>query len=211
VSRYARGVEKSATGGPASSLRYPRRALFGAALAGAGVFAGGSLFRRTASVLAAGSRSDDTRILNLVLKLEYTEAAFYAEALRRGSLRGELRTYAEAAQKHEQDHVRLLRQALGAKAVARPGFDFGRATRDPVAFTRAAIRLEDLAVAGYNGQATNLTPGTLAVAATIVSVEARHAAWIRAISGRVAAPEAVDKPVTAAEVEEGLRQIGMRP
>jgi hypothetical protein len=211
VSRYARGVEKSATSGPASSLTHSRGALVGTALAAAGVLAGGSFFRRTASVLAAGSKSDDTRILNLVLVLEYTEEAFYAEAIRRGALRGELRTYAVTAQRHERDHVRLLRGALGPKAASRPGFDFGRATRDPHAFARTAIRLEDLAVAGYNGQATNLTPATLAVAATIVSVEARHAAWIRAISGKVAAPEAVDKPATAAEVERGLRQIGMRP
>jgi hypothetical protein len=190
---------------------YPRRELFGGALVGAAVVAGVSLFGRAGTVLGASSAGQDVRILNLVLRLEYTESAFYAEALRNGILRGKLHQYAQAAQQHEQDHVRFLRQALGGKAVARPGFSFGRATRDPDAFTRAAIKLEDLAVAGYNGQATNLSPAALAAAATIVSVEARHAAWIRAISGRVAAPEPVDKPVTAAELEQGLRQIGMRP
>src|SRR6266540_1406197 len=79
--------------------------------------------------------------------------------------------------------------------------DCGNATRDPDAFTRTAIKLEDLAVAGYNGQATNLSRAALGAAATIVSVEARHAAWIRAIAGQVAAPDPVDKPATAAEVE----------
>jgi hypothetical protein len=178
-------------------------------LAGVAAVAGATLFGRADTVLGAESQEQDVRILNLVLRLEYTEVAFYAEAIRNGALRGDLLEYAQAASRHEQEHVLFLRQALGTDAVASPGFRFGRATRDPDAFTRTAIELEDLAVAGYNGQATNLSAATLAAAATIVSVEARHAAWIRAIAGRVAAPEPVDKPVTAAELEQGLRQIGM--
>ena len=49
------------------------------------------------------------------------------------------------------------------------------------------MKLEDLAVATYNGQAVNLTPASLKAAARIVSVEARHAAWIRSIVGEVPA------------------------
>jgi hypothetical protein len=150
------------------------------------------------------------RILNLVLRLEYTEAAFYTEALSRAALRGELETYARTVLGHEQAHVAFLRKALGAKAAGRPSFDFGRATRDPKAFASTAIKLEELSVAGYNGQAVNLTPKTLAAAAEIVSVEARHAAWIRTIAGRVAAPKPIDAPVSAVELEQGLRQIGVR-
>jgi hypothetical protein len=206
VSLYAKGVDETL-----DSDRWPRRKLLGNALGGVALLGGLAFLGRTAAGLAAAPGSRDTRILNLVLQLEYTEAAFYAEALRNGALRGELREYARIVGQHEQDHVRFLRQALGGKAVARPSFAFGRATRDPKAFTRTAIKLEDLAVAGYNGQAANLSPGVLAAAATIVSVEARHAAWIRAIAGQVAATEAVDKPATAAEVERGLKQIGMRP
>jgi rubrerythrin len=187
-----------------------RRELFRGVFAGAAIVTGASLFGRVGTVLGASSQAQDVRILNLALRLEYTEAAFYGEALRNGSLRGELLAYAEAVEAHEQDHVQFLREALGSEAVARPSFDFGRATQDPDTFTRTAIRLEDLAVAGYNGQATNLSPATLAAAAKIVSVEARHAAWIREISGRVAAPDAVDKPITAAELEQRLEEIGMQ-
>jgi hypothetical protein len=50
----------------------------------------------------------------------------------------------------------------------------------------------------------------LAVAAEIVSVEARHAAWVRAIAGEVAAPDPVDKPMTASEVSAALHEIGLR-
>jgi rubrerythrin len=205
VSRYAKGVDETV-----HSDRWPRRELLGNALGGAALLGGLAFLGRAAAGLAAAPGAQDTRILNLALQIEYTEAAFYAEALRNGALRGDLREYAQTVEQHEQDHLRFLRKALGAKAVARPRFAFGRATRDPGAFTRTAIKLEDLAVAAYNGQATNLSAGVLAAAATIVSVEARHAAWIRAIADQVAAPDAVDTPATAAQVERGLKQIGMR-
>ena len=166
---------------------------------------------RLGSALAASpSKGQDARILQLVLQLEYTQVAFYEEALRGASLRGKLRQFAQTALGHERAHLAAIRKALGAKAGPRPSFDFGRATKDPGAFTQAAIRLEDLAVAGYNGQATNLTPATLGAAATIVSVEARHAAWVRAIAGESAAPEPVDKPMTATEVVTGLHRIGLK-
>ena len=62
----------------------------------------------------------------------------------------------------------------------------------------------------YNGQATNVSRATLAAAATVVSVEARHAAWVRSIVGEPPAPDATDKPLSAAQVREGLERIGMR-
>jgi hypothetical protein len=55
-----------------------------------------------------------------------------------------------------------------------------------------------------------LTKRTLGAAAEIVSVEARHAAWVRAIAGEIAAPDPVDKPMTAKQVADGLREIGLK-
>jgi hypothetical protein len=204
-----RGREKGVDRGGPGVAGYGRRELLAGAFASAAVVAGASLLGRAGTSLGAPSQEQDVRILGLALRLEYTEAAFYAEALASGGLTGELLEYAEAVEAHERSHVRFLTEALGADAPPEPTFDFGQATRDPDSFTRTAIKLEDLAVAGYNGQATNLTPATLAAAAKIVSVEARHAAWIREIAGRVAAPDPVDKPVTAVELERGLREIGM--
>jgi rubrerythrin len=166
---------------------------------------------RLGAANAAPSKAQDVRILQLVLQVEYTHVAFYDQALRHASLQGELRTFAQTALAHERAHLGAVKQALGVKAGPRPRFDFGAAVRSPAAFTRAAIKLEDLAIAGYNGQATNLTPTTLAAAATIVSVEARHASWVRTLAGVVAAPEPVDKAITAAQLAAGLRQIGLRP
>jgi rubrerythrin len=148
--------------------------------------------------------------LQLVLQLEYTQVAFYEQALQDAGLNDDLRDFAQTALGHERQHLAAIQQALGAKALPRPMFDFGQRTTNADAFTQAAIELEDIAVSAYNGQAANLTKGTLAAAAEIVSVEARHAAWVRAIVGQVAAPDPVDKPLTAQQAAAGLRQIGVR-
>jgi hypothetical protein len=157
---------------------------------------------------SAPSPAQDARILNLVLLLEYVEAGFYAEARVKDALRGELRTFASVVGAHEEQHVAFLKKALGSGARKQPRMSFGKATTDPDAFVAAAVALEDTSVAAYNGQATNLTAGTLAAAAKIVSVEARHAAWIRAIAGQVPAADATDTPKTEAQVLAALRKTG---
>ena len=188
-----------------------RRALLGAAVLGtaATIPLIGRLFR-LGDAIASPSRAQDAQILQLVLQLEYTQVAFYEQALRDAGLTGDLHTLAQTALGHERQHLAAIKKALGAKAGPKPTFSFGPKTKSADAFVRATIDLEDIAVAGYNGQATNLTRGTLASAAQIVSVEARHAAWIRAIAGEVAAPDPVDKPMTAQQVARGLHEIGMR-
>jgi hypothetical protein len=65
-------------------------------------------------------------------------------------------------------------------------------------------------VGAYAGQANNLSKKTLAAAATLVSVEARHAAWIRSIVGRPPANEPTDKARTAEQVMRDLKRLGLR-
>ena len=179
----------------------------GAVAAGAAVAAGVT----AGPVENTDAQTDkDVEALQLILLLEYTEAAFYEEALDRGSLSGEVRGYAEAVLDQEREHLAFIRKALGSKAGEPPSFDFGAATRDPDRFASTAAELEDLAVAAYNGQATNVSRPTLEAAATVVSVEARHAAWIRSIAGEPPAPDATDTPLSAQQVREGLERIGMR-
>jgi rubrerythrin len=176
---------------------------------GAGI-AGAVVAGAPRSTDAAQISQPDLRALNLLLLLEYTEAAFYDEALRRKRLQGKLLEYVTAVAAQEKDHLKFVRGALGSRAEDEPDFEFGDKTGDPDAFAAAAGDLEDLAVAAYNGQGTNVTSKTLAAAATIVSVEARHAAWIRSIVGEPPAPDATDTPQTAAQVLDGLRQAGLR-
>jgi len=188
-----------------------RRALLGAGAVGAVVTVPvvGRLLR-LGDALGSPSKAQDVKILQLVLQVEYTQVAFYEEALARAQLSGDLRQFAQTALGHERQHLAAVKKALGSKAGAKPRFSFGDKTRSARAFTRAAIQLEDIAVAGYNGQAANLTKGTLAVAAEIVSVEARHAAWVRALAGEVAAPKPVDQPMTAQQAAAGLQALGLR-
>jgi hypothetical protein len=182
-----------------------RRALLaGGTLALGGVAIGG--LPRFA--FSAPSPAQDVRILNLVLLLEHLEAEFYADATRRGGLTGELRQFARVVGGHEREHVSFIRKTLGNAARKKPRFSFGTGTVDPAVFTAAALALEDLSVAAYNGQAANLTKGALGAAARIVSVEARHAAWIRFVAGKVPAPEPTDEPATAAQVEARIRRTG---
>jgi Ferritin-like domain len=169
--------------------------------AGGTVVAGGIVVAGLPKLaVSAPSPAQDAEILNLALLLEYMESAFFTEASVRGRLTGELLEFAEIVRGHERAHVAFLRNALGRNARKEPTFDFGTATRNPEAFKAAAVSLQDLMVAAYNGQATNLTVGALAAAAKIVSVEARHAGWIRAIADKNPAPEATDTPKTAARV-----------
>jgi len=192
------------------SERHTRAAVLKRALAAGGTLAlgGVAIAGLPRLALSAPSPSQDVRVLNLVLLLEHLEADFYAEATRRGRLTGELRQFARVVGRHEQEHVAFIRKALGSAARKKPTLSFGSATGNPSEFTAAALAIEDLSVAAYNGQAANLTKGTLGAAARIVSVEARHAAWIRFIAGKVPAPEPTDAPATAAQVEARISRTG---
>ena len=75
-------------------------------------------------------------------------------------------------------------------------------------FQATAMVLEDTGVAAYNGQGPNLTKKTLGAAAQIVSVEARHAAWIRDIVKKAPAPDAFDPAKTKEEVTAAVTATG---
>jgi rubrerythrin len=194
----------------ASEKTLDRNELVARALVAGGVLAGGGALVAALPRLAlsAPSAAQDAKILNFALLLEYVEAGFYAEAFAKGKLKGDLREYVNVVRGHERQHVAFLKSALGSTARKEPDLDFGDATSDPKQFTSAAIALEETVVSAYNGQAANLTKPTLAQAAKIVSVEARHAGWIRAIAGKNPAPDATDQPRTAAQVQAAVDKTG---
>ncbi|MFN2627814.1 MAG: ferritin-like domain-containing protein [Gaiellaceae bacterium] len=196
--------------GSAAQDRSERRGFLKLAAAGAAV-GGTALFGAESGRAASGpSAAQDREIFAFALSLEYLKAAFYDEAIAHNRLRGELRRFANVAGAHEREHVRVLKRALGRHARPQPSFRFGAATRDPDTFAARAIALEELAVAAYNGQAANLTKSGVAAALRIVSVEGRHAAWIRAIAGRPPAPRAADPGEGAAAVGATLKRIHLR-
>src|SRR5919197_2563851 len=172
---------------------------------GAGFAAGGVVIAALPDLAGSEpSPKQDADILNFALLLEYVQAGFYADALKRGSLKGERRDFARTVGAHERAHAKFLRTALGDKARKAPKLDFGDDTTSPNRFTESALKLEDLAVAAYNAAAPSLTTAALAAAAKIVSVEARHAAWIRAVAGVTPAPFASEPQLTVKRVTRTL-------
>lgn len=186
-----------------------RAALEASAVALGGVAVAGIVLGDHADVaLSKPSAEQDAEILNFALLLEFVQAAFHAEGLRRAGLTSELRTFAQTAAAHEDEHVRALQAALGSAARKAPKLDFGDDTADADAYGLSALKLEDLGVAAYNAQAPNLTPEALRAAARIVSVESRHAAWIRDLRGLNPAPDAAEPAIEAQRVIDTLKGSG---
>jgi len=159
-------------------------------LAGGGLIAGSALLSQFNVAEAAISKTklskkNDVKILNFALTLEFLEAAFYREADTNKVYGPDLalQRFTQVVRRHEAQHVAFLKGALGSKAIRSPRFDFGNAVTDKAAFAATAQVLEDTGVAAYLGQAANIFQGpTLTAAGTILTVEARHAAWIRFIN-----------------------------
>jgi hypothetical protein len=193
------------------TLLRTRRAVFvrRAAVVGAVAMGGASLLgKASGSAGVAPSAAQDAKIFNFALALEYLQAAFYGEAVDKGRLKGELREFAEIVGQHERDHVNYLRTALGTQARSRPRFDFRGTTASERRFLSTAVVLENTGVAAYNGQVANLTKKAVAAAAEIVSVEARHAAWISDLAGVEPAPHASDPGASASDVVAIIAKTG---
>jgi hypothetical protein len=159
--------------------------------------------------LAQGLGRSDVSILNYALTLEYLEAAFYTEAVRKGALAGELGLFARVAGGHERAHVAALKRVLGRRAVKRPKFDFRGTTESRSKFRATAIVLEDTGVSAYAGQAPRVkADAVLEAALAIHTVEARHAAWIRDIAGEDPAPRAFDRPKSRRTVLRAVQRTG---
>jgi hypothetical protein len=176
---------------------------------GAALAAGGAalaVWPRT--TVSAPSAKQDAEILRFALTVEDLQAAFYADAIKRGALsdalHGELLEFAQTVGDHERAHAAHIRTLLGAGAPKPGRFDFGDTNTSPTGFAHTAIKLEELGLAAYNGAATSLTPEALADASRIVSVEARHAGWIRDIIGELPAPRAVDRSISASQAQAAI-------
>lgn len=183
------------------------RFLAGAAGAAGITAAGGVVGAEMLSGQGGASPLRDAQPVALALALERLQAAFYEDAVSGGALDGELLEFATTARDHERQHVALLEPLVRGRQ-AEPPYDFGADTTDVDAFATAAAQLEDLVVAGYNGLLPSLSDRALAVASRIVSVDARHAAWVRSIMGRDPAAEATDPGIGADEVVRRVEAAG---
>ena len=160
----------------------------GAGMAGAALLAAGCTKDR--GLVAPPTMSgvtldfkDDFGVLNYAYALEQLEAAFYmqvASAPPAGFSTAE-RTYFQDIQFHEIAHREFFKKALGTAAIGSLEVNFSAINfTDRTSVLAAAKTFEDLGVAAYNGAGIRLVSNTyLLLAGKIVSVEARHAAYIR--------------------------------
>jgi hypothetical protein len=174
----------------------------------------------TALVLAGCSKDDNDNspgmvslgngnlsVLNYAYALEQLEAAFYAQVVKTPATdfqAGELAYFTQVAA-HEAIHRDFLKAAIVNVAKATPLMDL-TPNFSTITFTSrasvlgAAKAFEDLGVAAYNGAGKLISASDpngatyLTVAGKIVSVEARHAAYIRDLlsPGSFAADDQVD-------------------
>lgn len=128
--------------------------------------------------------SGDFGILNYAYALEQLEAAFYIQVVAGpyyASASADEKLFLKDIRDHEVAHREFFKAALGSNAIAPIELDFSSVNfGDRSSVLNTAKAFEDLGVSAYNGAGALLTNGAfLTVAGKIVSVEARHAAWIR--------------------------------
>jgi len=126
---------------------------------------------------------DDFGVLNYAYALEQLEAAFYIQVASNppSTFSPAEKTYFQDIQFHEIAHREFLKKALGTAAIGGLEVNFSSINfTDRTSVLNAAKAFEDLGVAAYNGAGVRIKSDTyLTLAGKIVSVEARHAAYIR--------------------------------
>ena len=143
----------------------------------------------------------DVAILQFDLGLEYLQAAMYSEAERLGQIKPETLEWSRVVGANERGHVKAIKGLLGRDSVKSPTFNFRGVTEDDALFTKTAVAFEDLTAALLKTQAVQVdSRQVLAALASLHSVEARHAAWIRHIAGVVPAAQAFDEPTSKSKV-----------
>jgi len=165
-----------------SFLRYA-----GVGAAGVGMLAVAACKKHSDDSVTATAAIDvgggDIGVLNYAYALEQLEAAFYIKVVASpytGMTAAETQAFTDIRD-HEILHREFLKAALGTSAIPSLGVNFSSIDFTSKAAVLAAAKgFEDTGVSAYNGVAYIMTnPAYLTLAGKIVSVEARHAAFIR--------------------------------
>jgi hypothetical protein len=148
-------------------------------------------------------------ILNYALTLEHLEATLYRQAIQNfteadftnAGFNGSMfyQTLKEVG-RDEQIHVEFLTTALkaaGVAPVAECTYDFGMGKAlTPASFLALASVIEGVGVSAYLGAAALITnKAYLTAAASILTVEARHSAFIRGSLSQLPVPQPFDIPL----------------
>jgi rubrerythrin len=167
-----------------------------------------------------GDGVSDVDILNYALVLERLEYEFYRRYLNKYSerqiegatifdgfgnkVRSKIYENLVRIRNHEQTHVKTLVtviKSLGGKPVGESEYDFG--VNSVADFIATAQLLEDTGVMAYDGAIAYIhRAGLQTASATIATVEARHASYLRLLNGEVPFPAPFDKPKAPQKVCE---------
>lgn len=150
------------------------------------------------AVYTAAEFENDLVALNYALTLEHLEAEFYAAGLKKYTVGNftaafpdngaALYTQFVLIGAHEAAHVLALTVTIEARrtsaAVPVCKYNFTAATATLASFIATARVLENTGVSAYDGAVNTITDtGLQQVAATIATVEARHAAFLNLVEG----------------------------
>ena len=167
----------------------------------------------TSSAISLGA--GDVGVLNYAYALEQLEAAFYAQVVKTpaGDFQASELAYFTEVAAHEAIHRDFFKAAINRDA---PGKILQNLTPNfsSVDFTKRASVLgtakafEDLGVAAYNGAGKLLkTAAYLVIAGQIVSVEARHAAYVRDLLDTTGKSFAGDDQVDASGLDKAMMPV----
>ena len=177
-----------------------RRAFLRGGVLGGGALAAALALPGATEGALAKTRTD-IAIVNFDVVLEYLQSALYIEAERLGALTPKTLDWARVVGAHELAHAEALKGMLD-RPPKRPSFNFGSVTQRETEFIRTAVAFEDLTAALLKWQAIRINSRQIvAAAATLHSVETRHAAWIRRIIGTSPSPNAFDEPASQHAME----------
>lgn len=149
-------------------------------------------------------------VLNYALTLEHLEDKFYREGLANFTAAqfasaGYDSTFYSNLQRVSADetaHVKLLSSAItaaGGVPVQECSYAFG--VSDAAGFVALASILEGVGASAYTGAAAQISSKAyLTVAASILSIEARHSSYVRASLKQVPFPQDLENPLTPNEV-----------
>ncbi|KAJ5798381.1 uncharacterized protein N7503_007677 [Penicillium pulvis] len=163
-----------------------------------------------ATPLAERAQITDADVLNYALTLEHLEAAFYQEGLKnythadfqKAGMQDPFYANLKETASDEQQHVQFLTKALkaaGASPVEACTYNFP--STDVKSFLALGSILEGVGVSAYLGAAASIMDKTyLTAAGSILTVEARHSAYLRAALGEAPAAQAFDNPLDFDEV-----------
>jgi rubrerythrin len=164
------------------------------------------------------SVNPDVDVLNYALTLEHLEHRFYKQGLEAFSqaqlrnaasgvgdeIKGNLPGRLETVRNHEKGHVAAITgvvEDLGGEPVGAAEYKFP--LDDPAKFLGTAAVLENTGVAAYKGAAPAIKSNDiLASALGIHSVEARHASFLNAVTGKSPYPKGFDAPKAPDQVTE---------